>query len=349
MPPPPPPPPPPLCRVTVLQMSLSDEQWLPTLSERPRTCFTPSGRWLLIAHGLHLKAYSIALDGDTPSVSHHLKKRGQKEEWVKQADEAHRGQELVGREAEGGVVSAKASPLPASAPSPPRANTTHSHAHGSASASRAAAEELVLELVPAALPAGAAIAKGGGPSATEGVLLLRRHRLEAWAIQGSEHGGGAPHTLTLLASRDDLEPCAACAVQLTGRGDAGPPIEVVAGRVGLRVPGEPATSPTAQMWLVGTASHRLLLLRDGTLEAVASVRLAPPPRAGGGGEGGPPPLLTSLALSRPSEGGSARLACGYANGCVAVHDLRDLSSEATDGGAGLGVHDWLALGLGGAR
>ena len=53
----------------------------------------------------------------------------------------------------------------------------------------------------------------------------------------------------------------------------------------------------------------------------------------------------SLALSRPSEGGSARLACGQSDGSVDLHDLRDLTS-----GGGLGAHDcndWVALGLGG--
>ena len=50
----------------------------------------------------------------------------------------------------------------------------------------------------------------------------------------------------------------------------------------------------------------------------------------------------SLALSRPSEGGSARLACGYSDGSVDLHDLRDLTS-----GGGLGAHDWVALVLGG--
>ena len=82
----------------------------------------PETLWLLVAHGLEVKAYGIRLEGDfrkgEGSVSHHLKSRRnaqqrrddvpcEKEEWVTACDNIHRGKTLVGQTVAGGVVSGR--------------------------------------------------------------------------------------------------------------------------------------------------------------------------------------------------------------------------------------------------
>lgn len=291
--------------VLVLNLQLTGCQWLPSFETRAIPAFLPSGRWLMTASSNNLKAFAIRRAGASPeasaadeSVCINRKTKQQKKEWENACNAANRGSNLVGRSDSGGVL--------------------HSEVvcHGG-------------EII--ALHATSGLGDG---TDEEGALIVRQRQLEVWAVcdDSSANVMGQPF-LKQLGTQEMPNVSAACAVYLSR-----PPSHSSCNE-------DAGAAPSAQMWLVGTARQELLLLRGDSLEVVASMNLAETllsHRQGlsssisTAGKAKRSTHLTTLALSLPNDGSDLRLACGYDDGSVTVHNVYTM---------GLGSHDWAALGL----